>query len=116
MMPNGSLSFRLVATLCSRLWAGRYLVVWGTVRMLALWLEILVVMAVWMVVALRDKLMHLLWTGTKIVWTVVASHGHYTTISIRHNVPKKPTYFVEAAGGRSWVEPCCTADRDSYHT
>jgi hypothetical protein len=40
-------------------------------------LVIVVVIAVWMVVSmLGSKLMHLLWTRTKLVWAIVTAHRH----------------------------------------
>lgn len=74
-------SFRLFTALVgSRLGTIRDLVVWWTVRVLAMWLEVLVivVIAIWVIVAvLRTKLMHLLWTRSKLIWTTIASsHWH----------------------------------------
>lgn len=81
-------SFGLVATFrSSRLRAGRNLVVWRSVWMLAVRLEILVivVVAIWVIVSmlLLSELMHLLRTRSELVWAAIPSHGHYRKGSVK---------------------------------
>lgn len=47
---------------------------------------IVVIISVGMIVPmLRSILMHLLWTRTKLVWTIVTAHGHYNWLAAVEN-------------------------------